>query len=275
MLRWVSQKLTKKRVVEEEKKYKEYPFNDWLEVLNEDQFLTCIAWLDVRSVYVCLQVCKKWNNVSLKNGLWADIYKRDFPRKGLRDPLKAKLWYQDAVAERKREREWQAESQRRARLIQESNRMVCRMFHPSNGRDNFLPFSPTVPMEEMPSRETLMKILAMDNELRLSKEVQHEYWISDYPSGVTLEVQTLAVKKYGYDNPWIIPSALSYYKDDPEIMSIPHYAKYNRSQQGKIECGDAVPDIPLTTMQGCATSMRTLLEPHASAPVVLVAGSYT
>jgi len=149
------------------------------------------------------------------------------------------------------------------------------MFHPSNGRDNFLPFAPSVPFEEMPDRETLVKILMRDNELRLSKEVQEEYWISDYPSGVTLAVQTQAVSEYGYSNPWIIPSAISYFKDDVEIMGIPHYTKYNRSRQGKLNCGDTIPDIPLSTMQGCATSLRTLMEPHASAPVVLVAGSYT
>ena len=50
------------------------------------------------------------------------------------------------------------------------------MFHPSNGRDNFLPFSPTVPYKDMPDKETLVKILKRENELRLSMEVQDEYW---------------------------------------------------------------------------------------------------
>jgi len=81
--------------------------------------------------------------------------------------------------------------------------------------------------------------------------------------------------EYGYENPWIIPSALSYYKDDQEIMNIPHYVKYNRSQPGKIRVGDRVPDLPLTTMTGCGTSLFKEFSPHSSLPIVVVAGSYT
>lgn len=50
------------------------------------------------------------------------------------------------------------------------------MFHESNGRNNFEPFTPTVPLSEMPDRETVIKILTLDNQIRLSKEVQDEYW---------------------------------------------------------------------------------------------------
>jgi len=153
--------------------------------------------------------------------------------------------------------------------------MACRMFHPSNGRSNFLPFTPTIPFEEMPNRETLLKILMRDNELRLTKNIQDEYWKSDYPTGITLKVQTQAVSEYGYSDPWIIPSALGYYKDDVEMMGIPHYVKYNRSRQGQMTCGNTVPDLPLSTLHGCATSMHKLLAPHAGAPVVIAAGSYT
>jgi hypothetical protein len=149
------------------------------------------------------------------------------------------------------------------------------MFHHTNGRSNFLPFTPTVPIENMPDREILLKILAYENELRLTTEVQDEYWVSDYPTGVTLKVQSQAVGMYGYSDPWIIPSAMYYYKDDKEMMNIPHYVKYNRSRQGRLVCGDTVPEIPLSSMNGCATSLRKLMEPHATSPVVLVAGSYT
>jgi len=156
-----------------------------------------------------------------------------------------------------------------------SDRMMCRMFHPSNGRNNFDTVYPTVPLELMPPRETLIKILSRDNELRLSSDIQEEYWVSDFPSKITLKVQTQAVNEYKYEDPWIIPSALAYYKDDPEIMGIPHYVKYNRSQPGKIKVGDQVPDLPLTHLKGCGTSMHQELAPHSSLPVVLVAGSYT
>jgi hypothetical protein len=158
---------------------------------------------------------------------------------------------------------------------QEREFMVCRMFHPTNGRVNFLPFTPTVPFEKMPDRETLLKILALENELRLTQETQEEYCASNYTTAVTLNVQTKAVRQYGYSDAWIIPSAMYYYKDDKELMSIPHYVKYNRSRQGRLVCGDTVPEIPLSTINGCATSLRELMKLHAAAPVVLVAGSYT
>jgi hypothetical protein len=51
---------------------------------------------------------------------------------------------------------------------------------------------------------------------------------SEYPSLVTLKVQTQAVKENGYEDPWIISSAIAYYNNNPQIMSIPHYVKYNR-----------------------------------------------
>ncbi len=50
------------------------------------------------------------------------------------------------------------------------------MFHCTNGRSNFDPFNPVIPFSEMPDRETLIKILKRENELRLSKEVQEEFW---------------------------------------------------------------------------------------------------
>jgi hypothetical protein len=128
------------------------------------------------------------------------------------------------------------------------------MFHPSNGRDNFQPFSPTVSFEDMPDKETLIKILRRENELRLSKEVQDQYWYasSSFPSfprfpaspprlphftmhrltgnffDITVSLQTEAVSEYGYTNPWIIPSALTYYRDDIDITNIPHYVRFNR-----------------------------------------------
>lgn len=257
------------------KRQKVYDYKDWLEVLGPALFIQCLEKLDVISVYACLRVSKAWSNVAKDNVLWTTLLKRDFPKAQVSGTGNDKVQYRFAKMQKKREEEARKRQEELRKRSSQMDRMVCRMFHPSNGRYNFLPCTPAVPFEEMPDRETLVQILKRDNELRLSQKVQEEYWITDYPSGVTLAVQTRAVEEHGYSDPWIIPSALSYYKDDAEIMSIPHYVKYNRSRQGKLSCGDVIPDLPLTTTQGCTTSLRALMEPHASLPVVLVAGSYT
>jgi hypothetical protein len=247
-------------------------------VLGEDTFLLCIDKLDNFSVLTCSLVCKKWNNVATSDVIWNPRFKRHpfATRPEISStPGNALQKYKAAFVLKQQEK---AMEEMRKRLLMRpprSDRMVCRMFHPSNGRNNFDSISPSVPFDEIPSRDTLIKILIRDNELRLLKSIQDEYWSTEYPSLVTLKVQTQAVNEYGYDDPWIIPSALSYYKDDAEIMGIPHYVKYNRSQQGKIQVGDFVPDLPLTTMKGCSTSLQEQLSLHSSLPIVVVAGSYT
>jgi hypothetical protein len=250
-------------------------YDDWLEVLGKDIFLLCVKWLDVRWVGVCAQVSKNWNGAIKTNTLWFFLISRDFPKKvEISNNLHPQSVYRTLMLQ---ESEEQALRERMARVMERASydTDVFRMFHPTNGRINFLPFTPTVPIEKMPDRETLLQILALENELRLSKEVQDEYWLSRFPTGVTLKVQTQVVSKFGYSDPWIIPSAMYYYKDDKEVMDIPHYVKYNRSRQGRLGCGDTIPEIPLSTMNGCATSLRERMEPYSTAPVVLVAGSYT
>jgi len=261
-----------KRLTRKRQKVNEY--QDWLEVLGPTWFTLCLEQLDLLSLSSCARVCKAWNEVTNAEALWASLLRRNFPSEP-KNPISNKAQYQSALRRQEEEIERIVkELEKRHRVLSE-RKVVFRMFHPSNGRYNFLPYTPSVPFEEMPDRQTLVKILMRDNELRLSKGVQEEYWISDYPGAITLAVQTQAVSEFGFSNPWIIPSALTYYKDDEEIRNIPHYVKYNRSQQGKLIAGDAIPGIPLSTIQGCATSLRKLLEPHAAAPVVLVAGSYT
>jgi hypothetical protein len=263
-----------------------YKYDDWLEVLGRDLFVLCVAKLDYITILSCARVCKAWNEVVTDNVIWTPMLSLEFKADAFGITITTsgqalKEYKRCHINRLQQEREWAKERERMEKEAREMemrsrmDRMVCRMFHPSNGRDNFVPFSPTVPFAQMPDRDTLIKILARDNELRLSKDIQTEYWAADFPSAVTLKVQTQAVKEYGYEDPWIIPSAISYYKDDPELMSIPHYVKYNRSQPGKVQVGDSVPDLPLTNMQGCATSLMKELSPHSSLPIVLVAGSYT
>lgn len=276
----------KKFVQQQLSRLRRHTYNDWLQVLGKDSFIVCITKLDDVSLVSCILVCKAWREAASDNVLWVSKIVMRFPKEDTLGTITAneqalkeyKRLYL-ARLEQKREMERERERQRQRLLDQrkraQMDQMVCRMFHPSNGRDNFAQFCPTIPFEQMPDRDTLIKILMRDNELRLSKDLQDEYWVAEFPSKVTLKAQLQAVEEYGYSDPWIIPSAISYYKDDLELMNIPHYVKYNRSQPGKIQMGESVPDLPLTSMQGCGTSLLGELSPHSSLPVVLVAGSYT
>jgi hypothetical protein len=222
-------------------------------------------------------VCKQWKQIVIRDFLWERLLLQDFPYAFFENPkFTAKQKY--ALAHQKYVYVPPKRSLKQSimgafavtRAFQE-----LRMFHPSNGRNNFLPFTPSVPFEEMPDKETLMKMMRREDELRLSKEIQDEYWAKGDFFGTTLRVQLQAVEEYGFSNPWIIPSALTYYSEDPDITSIPHYVRFNRSKQGKLECGDSIPDIPLSTTKGCGTSLHTLLAPYQGIPIVVAAGSYT
>jgi hypothetical protein len=259
-------------------------YEDWLEVLGRDLFILCVEKLDNFSLVTCVQVCKQWKEVATLNLIWQPRLERDFsaivikfntPSNAFKDYGVNFIEEKIRKEEEEERKKWEKQRREMARKVRPADYNVCRMFHPSNGRNNFAPFTPNVLFEHLPPRDVLIKMLTRDNELRLSKEIQDEYWISKYPSLVTLKVQTQAVKEYGYENPWIVPSAISYYKDDPELMSIPHYVKFNRSQPGKIQVGESIPDLPLTTMQGCGTSLLQQLAPYSPFPVVVVAGSYT
>lgn len=251
-------------------------YNDWLEVLGKDYFVLVIDKLDNQSIIACARVCKKWSALAVDDLIWGPRLRLHPYGTNWKVPANgsALVKYRAAhEAEQDRKREIEQEKKRR-KMASQMDRMVCRMFHPSNGRHNFEPFTPTVPFDKMPDRETVIKILLRDNELRLSRDIQDAYWVSEYPSLVTLKVQSQAVKENGYEDPWIVPSAISYYKDDAEVMNIPHYVKYNRSKPGRIQVGDFVPDLPLTTMDGCKTSLLQEFAP-SPLPMVLVAGSYT
>jgi len=75
------------------------------------------------------------------------------------------------------------------------------MFHPSNGRDNFEPLPPpedwncsgnvgaTALKEMLPSKEILKKMLAREDELRLTEEVQDRYRWDPKTTQVTEDVQ--------------------------------------------------------------------------------------
>lgn len=158
--------------------------------------------------------------------------------------------------------------------------MVLRMFHPLNARDNFDPLQPSVSETGLPPKETLIKILSYENELRLSAKIQDMYLNPDYDDmKITEDVQQQAVEAFGYHDRNIIPAALVHYKDDKEIQNIPHYVKFNRSRIGNVQVGDLVDhlNIQLEPLKETESSKQwtEILQKSQDKPLVLVSGSYT
>jgi hypothetical protein len=220
-------------------------------------------------------VCKAWNKAANHPSVWASLLWQKWQVKA--PPTSSPKIYFKKMLFESREKQFVAYKRlimlERSRL--EMDMRVCRMFHPTNGRNNFERIVPKVPMCQMPSRDELKLILATENELRLDPANQCLYRDSRMPTHVTLDIQKQAVEKHGYHDPWIISSAISYYKDDPELMSIPHYVKFNRSQPGKIELGDTIPNVPLCGLDERSTSLYDITAQYKGMPVILVGGSYT
>lgn len=258
------------------KSFPTYPHYDWLPMLGEDIFLLVLQYMKKSQLYAAMQVCKAWNGACNNPVIWRSLCIKRW-NKVPPPTASPKLVYKQAKIEDRQERFLafkQEEIQREQRMMR-MDMMVCRMFHPTNGRNNFERIEPVVPMCQMPSRDELKLILAEENRLRLDPIIQDAYRQSDSPTKLTLEVQKQAVEKYGYSDPWIISSAISYYQDDSELMSIPHYVKFNRSNQGKVQCGDVIPNLPLCGLDGKVNNLHDMLAPYAGMPVILVGGSYT
>ncbi len=101
--------------------------------------------------------------------------------------------------------------------------------------------------------------------------------MNDYQ--ITEQVQTEAVKTFGYTDRKIIPSAITFYKNDPEIQAIPHYVRFNRSRPGKRFLGENISNISLNfhslDESDNAISWTDLLKHNDERPLVMVSGSYT
>ena len=59
----------------------------------------------------------------------------------------------------------------------------------------------------------------------------------------------------------------------PALRAIPLYHRFQRARPGELAAGDAVPDVPLLTLAGEASSLHALLGSSAPMPVLLCAGS--
>jgi len=154
------------------------------------------------------------------------------------------------------------------------------MLFPSSGRLCF----DSVPASDAkaPAAETLAKMLARENELRLSDESQ--LWLAthedDNAEDFYLSLQKRVAGEFGHQTDktqlqavQFMRSARALYPDDEHIKNSVLYYKFNRSEQGKLTVGHACPDVDMFTCAGESARLSSYL--HESLPTVLVAGSIT
>jgi hypothetical protein len=155
--------------------------------------------------------------------------------------------------------------------------MMCgvHMFHPVNGRYGFDSLPPPVFPEgqSKPPLETLKAMLKRENDLRLSPEVQAKFADPSFDAiSIASEVQERVVCEYGYCGSKqqiklgldIIRSAPLLYPDEPELRTIPHYVKYNRSRRGELDAGDEIPNSYLAHLSGAPVTLFDCLDSLAS-----------
>jgi hypothetical protein len=168
------------------------------------------------------------------------------------------------------------------RKDQESNSTVAEMLHTISGRDAFIQSKPRTNASDLVDVSTLKAMLIRENELRLCPETQREYAKrqADYMT-FTDELQARVAREFGFEPDIgvdILRCALQLYPNHTELAEIPLYVKYNRSRQGCLAEGDAVPDVPLLTLDGEEITIRNYVRSipgSESVPLVLISGSYT
>ena len=105
------------------------------------------------------------------------------------------------------------------------------MFHPTNGRDNFVAESTVSPtlMQELPSPEVVKELLRREKTLRLDPLTQVVYAMTGQRSiEVTNQLQLRAVREAGLPDEAVelIRSAQYLYPEDEDMKEIPHYVKF-------------------------------------------------
>jgi hypothetical protein len=136
-------------------------------------------------VCVCSFVCKQWYNVSISSEIWGLFLHRS-SQSFTKTPSKLQFWkslslicahstahYDSLIKEQQLilvKAEQKLDQPRPTSSIQQA-----RMFHPLNGRNNFDLLDPTIPKDKLPPKEDIIKILHLENSLRLNDFVQRLY----------------------------------------------------------------------------------------------------
>jgi hypothetical protein len=178
----------------------------------------------------------------------------------------------DAMKEEHAHREELKERERMARMFESRSMMCCRMFHPTNGRNNFedLQVSWNGALPEAPR---VAQMLKREKALRLQDENQEAYACKGPSTDVTHWIQVRVCREFGLPDAAInvLRGAAKLYPDHEEMKTIPHYVHFNRSRAGTLMAGMMAPDVPLTTAGGVRTSLLSYL--HDGAITVVIAGS--
>merc|ERR1719401_1276424 len=150
--------------------------------------------------------------------------------------------------------------------------MFCRMFHPTNGRNNFenLQVSWKGPL---PEAITVARMLEREKGLRLQDENQDAYACKGPSTQVTEWIQVRVCREFGLPDAAVnlLRGAAKLYPDHEEMKLIPHYVRFNRSRTGSLVAGMMAPDVPLVTVGGVRTSLLNHL--HEGVITVIIAGS--
>lgn len=150
--------------------------------------------------------------------------------------------------------------------------MVCRMFHPTNGRNNFEDLAVSWKGPLLQAAE-VAKMLAREKELRLSEENQEAYACHVPSTEVTEWIQLRVCREFGLPDEGvnIIRGAATLYPDRIEMKEIPHYVRFNRSRAGNLRPGMVAPNVSVRTADGQRTSLMRHVEPDCR--TVIFAGS--
>lgn len=153
-----------------------------------------------------------------------------------------------------------------------SEMMVCRMFHPTNGRNNF-EHLPILWKGILPEAATVARMLAREKELRLRDENQEAYACPGPSTAVTEWIQLRVCREFGLSDAHVdvLRGAAALYPNHHQMKEIPHYVRFNRSRSGDLRPGMTAPDVPLATATGDRTTLTRHLDPER--PTVLIAGS--
>jgi len=142
----------------------------------------------------------------------------------------------------------------------------AQIYHPDDGFDRS-----TQPKID---RDTLLKMLKRETELRVSKEYVQKTEV-EAQKGIfmfqaTIDVQRQVVKEFGFKGEngirvgiETLRTALATYPNDKEIINAANYIKYNRCFQCKIPIGATFPDSKLLTVDKKSTTLGSLLKKGA------------
>lgn len=129
-------------------------------------------------------------------------------------------------------------------------------------------------------------MLKRENDLRISPETQKLYEAAERSADtdwmeVTGRLQQQVASEFGFkeseQNKMAVDTLRSaraqFAAEDPSILDLAVYLKYNRARRGTISVGDTAPNVPLTYLDGLTKNLSDIVVPGR--PLVLIAGSYS